>query len=79
MSDAFLFGMTEHTYGDTYEGECCNCGETRILTDRGGDGGGDMCAACWIAALEHGHAHGMHTDEFGEPEAVTGCPRCTHT
>lgn len=56
--------------------ECDTCAEFKIdVAEREGNGH-RQCEACWADALAYGHYHGMHVDEYGNPELVEGCPTC---
>jgi hypothetical protein len=48
---------------------CDSCNQPHDTTQPRPHGNAE-CHACWIAALIHGHAHGMHDDP------VTDCPWC---
>ena len=43
--------------------ECCNCGEYRAV--RIGSAGA-MCSGCIVAAVEHGHRHGLVAESVAD-------------
>jgi hypothetical protein len=55
--------------------ECDQCGEHRQdVEDR--PNGCSECQLCWRASLQHGHEHGLHMDQDGNPVDVPDCPLC---
>ena len=68
--------------------ECTNCGDgyqptpdkqDELYEHRTSPEFADFCDRCIVSGLEHGHAHGMHTDQDCFPEFVPGCPSCWTT
>jgi len=58
-------------------GECDNCGFIAPLRE---SDSGMQCQPCYVAGLEHGHAHGIHTDhawDAEDREVLGDCPSCT--
>lgn len=51
----------------------CNERSTDVIERPNGSA---ECLRCWRSALRHGHEHGLHMDQDGNPEDVEGCPLC---